>query len=218
MPIIATVTPADSRALTTVERLKAEVGDLGVTDARLEVAIGRATAQLERWCGRVFARETVREVQHLSVGCSLWLQRAPVLEIESITINDVELEANDYELVDPEHGQVAMQLTVASDLGMSLGYELGGGMPYGYRRETTHRVEIEYTAGWVLPPDDEADLPADLEGACVELVRQSIDQQSKPAGLQSERLGDASWTYAKSAGGMSEEALALAAPYRRVAI
>jgi hypothetical protein len=241
MPITAIVTPASARALTTPARVVDELGDVGRTDAQLTILISRATAVLERWCGRVFARETVDETWFTTSLREVFLERAPVASITSVTLgpatNPTTVDAAQYEVTDPSAGRVRFELF---DIGlppdvrlseMAYGYagavsDPGGGRIYGYRRPLEQRVVARYTGGWVTPawPSGTIDLPDDLEGAAILLVRTMLGRQDREADVASIRLGDASWTYARPVAGtasspvLTDEIQAMVAPYRRAVL
>lgn len=199
MAIVATVTPAARRSLTTPSRYRDAMPAADISDEELERLIGRCTSIIERYCGRTsFARERVVEETTGSGLSVLLLARTPIVAIHDVTVGDSTIASTLYSLTAHENGLLRLSPNLSHEW---LWEELG--MPQMYDRPARRGLtlyRVEYTGGWVVPEtpglEDQADLPGDLEHACMILVRGEIEARERSVGLSSERLGDAGWTYA----------------------
>lgn len=212
MPVIATVTPAARRGMTTPERFRVVNDDGGAGDAELLARIGRATATIERYLGRILAQERVRELIS-GIGLrNLVLERSPLLEVHGITVNGQAVDAGAITLLDPRAAIVALETRFDPWADDCLPTSQ---IAYGWRqgRGEASRYEVDYTGGWTMPDDAGSafTLPADLEDACQMLVRGELEQRQRALGVTSERLGDYSVSYAQVQGGQGA-AMAAVAP------
>ena len=82
-------TAAESRDLTTLGAVLDAITspDPSGHEALLETLISRASAVVERLCGRVFAREDVTETIEGSGRVELLLERTPVLSLTSVELD-----------------------------------------------------------------------------------------------------------------------------------
>lgn len=229
MSIIATTTPASRRALTTVERYREIMPAVeGVLDAKLEALIAAASAAIETHLGRKLARERVTERLVEEAGTRiLLLERRPVVTVHSVKIDDQVLATDLWRLDSPAAGQITLIGYGSNDLWDELVGDYGGGA-YGYRggRPADLSIEVDYTAGHVVPGQtfgdvSDPDLPIEIETACQIAVQAYLEASDRPAGLTSEKLGDASWTYAQGGGGrgfLTDDVKALLVGHCAVAI
>jgi hypothetical protein len=148
--LLTVLTPASSRALTTLAAVKDEIGITDdVADMRLQRWIDEVSERIETYLGRVLASETARETFRLtgSPGC-LRLARRPLTVIDTIDVDGVTLASDHYEI----------------DATAGLLYPINGD-----RR--VHRsacvVIVTYIAGYMSV----AALPRPIETACLGLVR-----------------------------------------------
>ncbi|WP_398483555.1 hypothetical protein [Tardiphaga sp.] len=133
----------EERDLTTLDAVKAELGDTSVSDELLRVFITQASEMIATCCNRVFAIETVTETFYHRDRCSdLLLSRYPITELVSINGKPVETDA--------------VQLDKATGvLFRSAGW--------------WHGINaVKYKAGFALPDG----LPSGIERACVDIVVQ----------------------------------------------
>ncbi len=199
--MLTVVTPAVSRRLTTVEHARADLG-LGATSpttAQIERFIDQATAAAERYCRRTFARETVLQTIR---GCDLRspvvLERGPVALVTSVIWNGDQIDAPGYEI----------------DCGVV--YRLSAsGSRYDWWGSS---LAVQYEAGYVLPGEEDADLPADVERAAILLVGAALSTQSRDPLVKSEDVdgvGSLSfWVPGSKSSLASPEAEQLLRPYR----
>lgn len=167
--MLTVVTPAASMALTTLEAVKAELSLSGTgDDAWLTDTIARASAIIARWCGRVFALETVQETYRIDRATDLLvLSRWPVAAVVSIVAGGAWLAADGWE-VDAANGDL---------------YRLGVGdqrkvWPIG-------KTVVTYSAGFILPGAEGCDLPADIEAACIALCVRAFPAKGRDPALRS---------------------------------
>jgi hypothetical protein len=225
MAIISTTTAATRRSLTTAERYRELMPATDALEAKLESLIGQATAAIERYLGRIVARERVTERLRLdaSTVCCV-LERRPVVTIHAVTVVGQALDATRYRVENPSAGLLRLEGSGPNALWDELVGQYGQG-DYGYRSGPPRTLvyEIDYTAGFAVPGQgiDPVTLPDDLEAACQLAVRGVLERQERSAGVVSEKLGDASWTYAPAAvtaGLLTDDVKALIDPYRNVAL
>lgn len=133
----------EERDLTTLEAVKAELGDTSLSDELLGVFITQASEMIATCCNRVFAIETVTETFNGRDRCSdLLLSRYPVTELVSINGKPAE---TDIVQLDPATGI----------LFHSTGWWHGS-------------TAVKYKAGFALPDG----LPSGIERACIDIVLQ----------------------------------------------
>lgn len=153
--MLTVTVPAASYRLTTLAAVKTELGlTAGTDDALLTALIDRASAAVMRYCNRGFALETVTETLRLSGPVrELSLSRWPVVSIASVTENSAALATGDYE-INPATG-----LLIRLDPSDAPRWWPSG------------KIAVTYQAGYLLPGDSGANLPADIEQATIGLVR-----------------------------------------------
>ncbi len=157
---IVTVTTAPTATkLTTLERVKAELNiSDSSNDVLLNAKIDEASSDAEASLGFVVPRATVDEMFWHSGPMEsieyLVLNRAPVVSIDSIVVDDVEIDPSLYRL----------------DAELGLIYALySNAMPsfwYFYKS-----IVVSYTGGYLLPGQSNRNLPVGIEGAVVDMVQ-----------------------------------------------
>jgi hypothetical protein len=203
MSITSVITPAPSRGLTTVDALKARVDTGIISDEILLQDIEAWSLRFEQEVGRVFAKERVEQTD---VGAALGmvvLERRPVLEVHSVTIEGRALGAERYHLDDPDGGLLRLDNTMAWR-----SFMMGDASPGLGDNLVSARYVTNYTGGYVLPgwavEYGDRTLPIDIELAIIEAMRMSLASAgvggsgSASAGVTAERLGDYSVSYASS--------------------
>jgi hypothetical protein len=153
MSLTVTVAAPELR-LTTVEALKADLGDLTATnDCLYDSMILRASSMIDSYCHRAFARQTYTEVLPGRGNVTLRLAEAPVATVTSVTWDSNSI--TDYSIDNAAAGilyrQVGWPWTVQYEPGLG---QWGVGHPYwgipipgSEMRDFT----IVYTAGYLLP-------------------------------------------------------------------
>lgn len=201
--MLIVTTPAATTYLTTVAAVKTELGlTSNEHDAQLAGYISQASASVKSYCNRIFARESVSETFRLEQRQrGLILARFPVSAIDAIVENDETLAETDYDL-DTDNGAL---WRVRSDSPAD--------WPCG-------KIVVAYTAGYLLPGDENRDLPEDVERAAITLAVQSFNSAGVDATMKRESVDGigSRERFPLSANGMTPEADALLARYRQVAI
>jgi hypothetical protein len=211
--MILTVVAADKKAFTTVERA-IKLGDLkGVSTDRLPGLIDAASRIIEAFCSRIFYRERVS-----SFGCDLRMismTRFPVVEIHGVSINGDPIDSTVW-------GRDSSNFVSLPALQSSNWYpypdQADGG---GYYPLVRDRIEyaIDYDGGYLMPGSEQGiegdpTEPADLELACIEIVRTLALAGAADPRVTAVRLGDFSTTYGGKAVAMADHVKAILQPYR----
>lgn len=163
--------PLSSHALTTVATVK-EYLQRDVNDTSDENLITRlinvASERIEKHCDRHFEQATYTEKYRGNNRQLLRLNQYPVTAVASVTVSESAVDSGDYEIL-TEEGMLYNE-----NLWTWSGYQAGlVGEDVGSKRN----IEVQYTAGYVLPKDETdgppavvRTLPYDLEQACIMLV------------------------------------------------
>lgn len=148
--------------LTTLATLKQQLGvDVDLYDQMLIRLIRAATDAIESECRREFTRREYVEMFY-PMERRLILAGYPVDEVIEVLVDGDAYTDHD---VDEARGFL-----------------------YPARGDTWGReVRVTYTAGYILPPSDERDLPYDLENACIVLAATSYNTDAV-AGIRSEQV------------------------------
>lgn len=171
---VAEPTDPTNKDLATLEDVKLELGITGTTDdAKLTALISRISGAIGDYCDRLFSLEDATEIFVFDV-CERFLSRQPLLlrqypvvEIESVTMDGVELLSDAYE------------------------FDLASGRIWLVSGAWSGRVEVHYTGGYDLP--DAA--PAALQWAVIEAIRQRRAFNSSDPTVRSTTHGDTSVTF-----------------------
>lgn len=202
MAVTSVVTAAPSRGFATVDALKARVDTGSTANAILLQDIEAWSRRFERMADRVMAQERVVETIYGRGLAILILQRRPITEIHSISINGVELDSTLYRLDEPEQGMVRLELFERYDSWLS-----GDSDPGLASNPPDNRYTIDYTGGYVLPGWDvsygDETLPIEVQLAVISALKIGYSAQGPAlaAGLTAERLGDYSWSAGSSSAG-----------------
>jgi hypothetical protein len=146
--MLTVITPAASNDLTTIAKVKAELGITGSgEDARLTQLVGEASALIAAYCGRSgFGRETLRQTERLAGYCeAIRLDRDLAPAITSVTVDGDALLPAEYEI----DGSLLYRLSDTTRIAWTYGV-----------------VVIDYAAGWSLP----SGAPADIDRATQDMV------------------------------------------------
>lgn len=174
--LIVTQPAAEPYMLTSLERIKLE-HDITVTtyDNLIEAKIKEAGSDIEAYLGFRVARETVRETFRPDGGAEiadyLILDRTPVASITSVVVDDVAVDAAEWEV----------------DAATGLLHRLdSSGYPYVW--EFCKSVVVVYAGGYALPDDTASDLEPAIEAAAVELVSQYWLSRGRDPLVKSEEI------------------------------
>lgn len=162
MPILTITYPNENRALLSLAELQSAASGYTISDANLTALGNYVSAAITRLCKVVAAGATPPTLREEGVmerfrlksrQGYLALARKPVVEINSVTENDLVLSASEYEL----DGNLIYK--------MSGDYRCG--WPCG-------EVEIDYTAGYEVVPDD-------LKWAAIKYVQAELTNDGAPS-------------------------------------
>jgi hypothetical protein len=203
---------SDSARLTTLAQAKLalNLGPSQVTDeALIRAEIDRSSIAAASWIGRPLARQQYTQTWRNVSSCSLLLDNFPVVSIDTVTADGVELAASDYEF----------------DIQSGMLWRLTGDIRIAW---SASKVVLEYTAGWVLPEQtlvgsdpvvDDRDLPLDIEAAALELVKIRYYARTRDPMVKSESIPgvmtiDYGAVTSATDSGLPEHVVALLNPYR----
>ncbi len=155
---LTVTTPAPSLNLTTLAHLKTSLDVASSStgeDARMNDAIGRASASIDAYCHRTFARQTYTELGSAFGGIEFQAKQAPVVTLGTVTFDSNTL--TDVSIGDRDQGvlyrQNGFQWTAQSWTGRGGGGRLWDmGIPISGQEEPLWSVG--YTAGFILPGYD----------------------------------------------------------------
>lgn len=189
--MLQVIIPATNTDLTTLGHVQDELKlEVGQDEALLGRLIKRATATIQTYCDRVFARQTYRESVAGFGGTSLALSMRPLITVSAVTHNGNPLV--DYTVEDSAAGMLFRER----------GWEWTTGIAWGLSAYPIPRSEdptflVDYVAGWILPSDvtEGYDLPADVEGAAIEAVRVWYTNRTRNPAIAAKRIGDISINY-----------------------
>ena len=220
--VVEIVAPSESELLTTLDRVKRELNIANdASDEILEDKIAEASSDIARAIPQRLPRESVRETFWHDGGAHHWrtphhhgnpiqttlfLRRTPVVKIDSVTADDIALDANEFRL-DPD---ASLLDRVSSD-----------GVPCAWF--FCKSVVVAYTGGFILPGLSGRNLPPAIEGAVVALVSDYWASRGRDPTLRSESspgvIERQFWVGAVGeAESLPPRVLASIAPFRRPAL
>ncbi len=196
--MLTIVTPAPTTHLTSVDRMKVE---LGLTDDaqsdKLLILIGEASDIVASYCNREnFGRETVRQTDRLPQCCEvIVLDRDLAPEILTVKEAGISLTSDQYEL----DGSLLYRLVNDQRSYWSAG-----------------KCEIEYEAGFILLTT----LPQGIERACVDTVTRLYHGAGRDSAVRSDEvdgIGQRQY-FDRQSDALSAESKTALAGWRRVTI
>lgn len=163
--------------LATLSDLKAELGITNsAQDTRLTSLLRQASDAIELLCDRRFERRTLTET--FQPACwprstrTLYLSAYPVVGSITLSVAGTSLGEAQY-VLDLTEGTLRQPT-----------YGVGYGSPWGY--DWGGVVTVTYTGGYILPGSDGANLPGDIERACLDLAIRNHHGASRDPTLRSE--------------------------------
>lgn len=179
--------------LATLNQVKAALGITGSgDDALLAELLDRAESMMAGWLSLDedgFASKERTERYDGEGASELILRHKPVTAIDSITVGGSEWSV-DAVILDARLGIIGVQ-----------GSAWGGpspAFPFGFRN-----VEVTYTAGYAA----QADVPDSVEALAIALTKHLWDSRAMRSGVQSESLGQYSYTAASPGDGGALESI-----------
>lgn len=214
---LTVITPPVSELLVSEQAVKDELGLTDSTeDSYLQRLIRRVSSQIVDYCGRPFAKQTVRELLVGSDTSRLMLALTPVLAIV-----DDEIDLDGATITD-----FAIEHAEAGFLSRAAGWPSKGGLVTPLARDVVAgtaeaSITVTYTGGYVLETFNAgpATLPGDLEELVIQMVcdryqaSRGSDGVRRDRTVTSERIGDWSASYST---GLATEIPARLARWRRI--
>ncbi len=197
---------------TTVAIVQEELGIGDIDGQYIDRLIQEASSELDQRCSRVFFRSTafVEKVPGYGTALLRVSGRLPLLSIISIVrLSDSAggtpetIDASLYAIDDPDIG------TIRHDTGWDWTARVAGDITRDSLAGTEERLyEVTYDGGYVTRsqdeegdfPNDERNLPFDVERACIDLVVSRYRQRGRDKSVVSERVMSAATTYTKASG------------------
>ncbi|SDC06804.1 hypothetical protein SAMN05216337_1001173 [Bradyrhizobium brasilense] len=183
--IVTVASPVARPMFTTVDVLRAELGSLlTVDDTVLETKIQEASGDIELAVGFRVPQEDVVETFWRTGfaghgwgpchddGEPLLLRRKNVTAITSVTLDGDVLDPSEYRL-DP-------------DMGALYRFDAASGCPRAWRFGKS--IVVAHTAGYILPPDPDANLPPAIVSCTKKLVKSFCLNLSRDQMLRSESV------------------------------
>lgn len=184
-------TAASRKELVLLNTIKDELGITGSgQDGLIASYIKRASAMVESYTGRRFARETVTETLAGSGTPRLLLTRRPIVSITYVKLDGSTQSSTSYAIDDADGG------ILWKNEGWSPSHITSSFIttrPSGYNQRDW---EIKYVAGYITPgsTEGESNLPADIEFATAEIVKAWYLARTDNPNIKSQRVGDSSET------------------------
>jgi uncharacterized phiE125 gp8 family phage protein len=158
---VTVITAATTTRLTTVTAVK---DALGITnedqDALIARVIDGATAAIQNYTHRIYARQTYEETVQGHNHPMLMLSHSPIVSITSVMCDGDPI--TDYVVEDTDNATLYRQVGWAKKAWV--GWEVEPAFIPG--TETT-RYTVTYEAGYLLPGEDDRDLPPNVEEAAI---------------------------------------------------
>lgn len=224
--IVTVMTSATGDMLATVADVK-DALDLtdNAADKTLERFIGRASRRIARYLGRDLSLQKYQAVMPAYGGVNLLLPKYPVRSISRVfdgtdTGTATELSSTEYRL-DADRG------LLNRDEGWEWTYQTGRTISSEpLPGEEYKNWLVEFSAGYILPAGKDSGstwdgttatgptLDADVQDACIEMVRNMWLSKDREPGVISEKVGDLSITYGPGESGIPESIKDILAPLR----
>jgi hypothetical protein len=196
--MLTVTVPASTKLLTQLSTLKRELSleDDDSNDPYLSDLIDQATAFIESYTERVWARETVIETKGSLHPRAPWmvLERTPILSITQVALSGSTVSSTTYTIEDPDAGLVFREdgwtVTQIYDFAITR-------TPTNWTRK---EWSFTYVGGYVTPCMGSSEgvrtLPFDVERACIDLCKWRFNQKGdfNPA-VKRQRTADASEEY-----------------------
>ena len=188
---ITVETAASVTAMTTIDAVKQalDMESDNSKNALIERLIDAATSALEEYAGRVFALQTYVEQLAGTDHPYLMVTHLPLKSVTQIIV-DSEI-ITDYSIQDDQSG------TLYRATGWSrFGYVGWDVERYRIPHTSQLNIYVTYTAGYVMPGEDDRDLPARFEEAAIRTVAAWMRQNLRGGtDVASRKVGDLSITY-----------------------
>lgn len=160
--------------LTTLADVKEDLGYTDATaDTRLQRYIAEATSRIEGWCKQPLFKGDYT-ITERAPGAAILLppdgKLASTITITAVSISGEELDAAHYEL----YGAIVHRLSVS-----------GAQICWG-----ASPVTVAYQSGYKGAEEGDANVPADLQRACIDLVKDLENGRDRDSFIRSEGYSD----------------------------
>ena len=188
-----TITATPVIALAELDTVKEALGiSVGTYDALLTRLILAATNAIEDYVGHVYAKQTYTETVAGSGHPVLLLTNVPIVGTPAVTADNSPI--TDFEVQDRAVGS----------LYRLAGWAISGWIGWGAEPRHIPGTEglnfsVVYEAGYVMPSEQNRDLPAAVEQACVETVVAWYKRAPRDPSVKSKKVGDLNITYSDKA-------------------
>lgn len=176
-------------ALTTLATIKDELGITDTSsDTYLERQINVISQKISNYCNRNFKSQTYTDEKYYGTDdIILNLNNYPVTDLTKFELDNKEIDLDDI-TIKSEEGQLYYEKIFNSN-----GYVSGISE---HRDLKTENISITFEAGYILPDQEERNLPYDLEQACIdEIVYKYGNKGNKGKKVSSWGLDKASKSY-----------------------
>jgi len=188
---ITVTTTAGTTALTTLTAVKDALQlTVDTYDALLERMIRAASDAISQYAGRVYARQDYVETLPGNDWPHLALTNTPIVGTPTILIDSEPV--TDFVVQDADAGMLYREVGWVREAWVGWAVER-----YTLPSTEQHNVNVTYTAGYLLPGEDDRNLPYDVEEACIITVCAWHRKEQRGGGdVQSRKVGDLAITYA----------------------
>lgn len=213
-------------ALTDLSTALDELGlasDGGDIDRRVERYIEAASAEVARYCNRVFQRsDAITESVAGTERTRILLSRRPLIAITSVTVDDAALASSEYKIDSASAGTLFRESGWSWDANAS--HWITKDPAPG---EDDRNIVVVYKAGYVTRAQanpggtfagQSVTLPLDLEDAVLQIVSSRHGARGRDPNIKAESLLGASVTYGNDVGGMTESIRRTLDRYRSIIV
>lgn len=160
---------------TTLQRVKDEMGITdSLQDARIIALIAESSARMDAYCGRAFEQKTVTE-NVAGYGTSfLTIAYTPLISITSIALNEEVIPVADYAIHDSNAGIIWGNWQNTAQQRQTIGMAQ-------YQSQHKKSYQVTYVGGYAI-------IPADIERACIEVVRSAVNGTGKDSNITQESV------------------------------
>jgi hypothetical protein len=189
--MIEVIDAAPDTLLTTLATVKSILGITdNAQDANLTSMIGAASDFATRYCGREFAKQTIKESIIGKGMPEILLSLTPIISVTTVEFDDAAVD--DWVMYDDKAGIIQRRAKFTSTQFPSASIDYA---PSSYGEKRWH---VTYVGGYVLPGwtgQGTRTLPYDLERAIVDMVKAQVASAKFSGTMKSYKIGDTSITW-----------------------
>ena len=198
MPITV-IQPASSKQLTTLAQvindLDIPVADVAAKSYFLSKLIVQASNFIRNYTGREFAVETVEETFVGNGRVIYTVSRTPIISVEYVKLSGTTIDPSLYLIQDPDAG------FLYKETGWNPTFFVDGFIEPRWSQYGRFNWAVKYTAGYVLPDDEEdRTLPDEIERVCLDLIKSYYYDQKRNPSIVREKIGESAVWFTGSTG------------------